>query len=316
MAGFAGSHLADYLVANTDWTIFGFDRPGVSRCHLQQCGDRVHCLEVDLLDATAVQDAYRQVQPDYVFHLAGQASVAQSWAHPWQTFEANVRAQMNLFDAAVKLGQPQRALAIGSADEYGSASLPGVPLSENAPLLPANPYGVSKVAQDLLAYQYFRGYGLPVVRVRPFNHIGPRQNEGFVASSFARQIVEAELGLREPSIQVGNLEARRDFCDVRDVVRAYFLALTAGLPGEVYNIGSGRAIAIGELLRILLEMARCRVTVHTDPNLLRPSDAAEVLCDSRRLREQTGWVPEISIERTLADLLAYWRDRLQSKSTH
>ena len=314
VAGFAGSHLADFLLANTSWRVSGSDRPGSNRYNLQQLEGRLDYLEGDLTDPDQAMAVYDRVRPDYVFHLAGQASVADSWSRPWETFVVNVRSQLNLLLAAVKLGPPRGILAVGSADEYGSANATDSPLSEDRLLLPSNPYGVSKVAQDLLGYQYYRGYGLPVVRVRPFNHIGPRQSDSFVASSFARQIAEAELGRREPVIRVGNLEVRRDFCDVRDIVRGYYLALTLGVPGEAYNIGLGTALRIADLLDILLSMATCQVRVEPDPEKTRPSDVREIRCDCSKFHAQTGWAPTIGIERTLADLLDYWRIRLRAET--
>jgi GDP-4-dehydro-6-deoxy-D-mannose reductase len=198
-------------------------------------------------------------------------------------------------------------LVVGSSEEYGLISPEDLPIDEDTPLRPLSAYALSKVTQDLMGLQYYLTHKLHIVRVRPFNHIGPRQRVGFVASDFASQIAAAELGLQPPTMLVGNLTARRDFCDVRDVVRAYVMLITHGAPGEVYNVGSGTSHAIQDLLDTLLGTSRVPIEVQVDPKRMRPSEVPEVICDATRIRERTGWRPTIPIEQSLHDILEYWR---------
>jgi GDP-4-dehydro-6-deoxy-D-mannose reductase len=202
-------------------------------------------------------------------------------------------------------------MVAGSNEEYGLIRPDELPLTEDNPLRPNSPYGVSKVTQDMLGLQYFLSHQLPVIRVRPFNHIGPRQAPGFVAPDFALQIAQAEVGLRSPRIQVGNLNVHRDFTDVRDMVRAYYLAITFGVPGDVYNIGSGQSHSVHELLDVLLSYSHVQITVEPDPERLRPSDVPMVRCDASKFRALTGWEPTVPFKATLRDVLDYWRQRVQ-----
>jgi GDP-4-dehydro-6-deoxy-D-mannose reductase len=310
IGGFAGSHLADYLLAKTDWQIVG--------CVLNECDtpahlqNRIDCQAVDLRDPTAVRQMLDRVAPDFIFHLAALAQVGDSWRNPWPVLQNNILAQLNLFQALADLGAKPRTMITGSNEEYGLVRPEELPLTEENPLRPNSPYGVSKITQDMLGLQYFLSHHLPIIRVRPFNHIGPRQAPGFAAPDFARQIAEAEVGLRPPRIQVGNLEARRDFTDVRDMVRAYYLAVTQGTPGEVYNIGSGQSHTVQELLDVLLSYSRVDISVEQDPTRLRPSDVPEVRCDASKFHTLTDWEPSISFETSLRDVLDDWRRRVQS----
>jgi len=309
IAGFAGSHLAEYLIRNTDCAVAGTIHRQDSRvAHLR---DHVALYRVDLRDEAAVAELIAEVRPALVFHLAAQSFVPISWQHPWMTFEQNVHGQVNVLQAVAQQELDARVLVVGSNEEYGLIRPEHLPVDEETPLWPASPYGVSKVAQDLMGWQYFRSYDIPVVRVRPFNHIGPRQGDRFVAPAFARQIAEAEVGMREATLRVGNLTAVRDFTDVRDMVRAYWLTLTCGQPGEVYNIGSGQGRSIDDLLGGLLALSSVEFTVEQDPARMRPSDVPESVCDASRLRAATGWQPEISFEQSLHDILADWRERVR-----
>jgi GDP-4-dehydro-6-deoxy-D-mannose reductase len=316
VGGFAGSHLADYLLSQRDNQyddtsgVWGCDRLGFRPAYLPE---GVRLRSADLRDPDATLALLAEVQPDRIYHLAGQAHVGDSWKDPWETLEANLRAQVNLLEGLVRLGQQPRVLVIGSADEYGVVAPEALPLNEDRPLRPDSPYGVSKVGQDLLGLQYFLSHHLPVVRVRPFNHIGPRQHTRFVAADFAAQIAAIEAGQHPPVIQVGNLSARRDFTDVRDTVRAYYLALDQGEPGEVYNVGSGRSWSIADLLHTLLGHARLPITVELDETRLRPSDLPDLVCDARRLQARTGWQPRVPFAQTLIDLLDYERARLADR---
>lgn len=282
-----------------------------SEGHVAHLRSQLTLQKVDLMDPLAVQKFCTEMRPSYIFHLAAQAFVPKSWEDPWATLENNIRTQLNVLEAAVHLDPMPRVLVIGSADEYGLVYPSELPIRETNPLRPYSPYAVSKVAQDLLGYQYAASYKLPAVRVRPFNHLGPRQSDAFVASSFARQIAEAEIGQREPVVRVGNLSARRDFSDVRDIVRGYYLAITMGEPGEVYNLGSERSHSIHELLTILQSLSKVAVRVEQDPARMRPSEVPELLSDCSKFRALTGWRAEIPLERTLADVLDDWRTRVR-----
>ena len=305
IAGFAGSHLAEFLLQETDWEVWGTIRhTDHNVAHLR---DQLRLVPVDLRDPEAVAHLVREVRPDRVYHLAGQSYVPASWHDPWATFEVNVRSQLNLLEALLAAGLAPRVLVVGSNEEYGLIRPEDLPVNEGTPLRPASPYAVSKVAQDMMGLQYFLSHGLPVVRVRPFNHIGPRQREEFVAPAFAKQIAEIEAGLHPPVVRVGNLDARRDFTDVRDMVRAYYLALERGVPGEVYNLGSGEAHSIRELLEILLELSTVEVTVEQDPARVRPVDVPVSVCDAAKFRTQTGWAPQIPFRESLRSVLEYWR---------
>jgi GDP-4-dehydro-6-deoxy-D-mannose reductase len=306
--GFAGSHLADFLLAQEDVQIFG----GVfGNCeNLVHLEGRVRSIEGDLRDLTFAQALLADVKPDRIYHLAGQAFPPLSWQDPWGTIEVNLRAEVNLLNAAAQAKSDARILVIGSFEEYGRVDPQALPVSEDAALRPDSPYGVSKIGQDFLGLQYFLSYHLHVVRVRPSNHIGPRQSEQFVTSNFARQIAEIEAGTRAPVLYVGNLTAQRDFTDVHDMMRAYYLALERGVAGEVYNIGSGRAWSIRQVLDLMLRESRVAIRIEEDPARLRPSDTPVMFCDASKFRARTGWEPTIPLEQTLRDILDYWREKI------
>lgn len=304
VGGFAGSHLADYLVAHTAFEVWGCDVVGTRRPFHPAA---LQLRAVDLRDPGAVTALLEEVRPDRIYHLAARAFVGDSWANPWDTLETNLRAQVNLLEAVRHAPQPARVLVLGSAEVYGRVPSTALPIHEDQPFRPDSPYAVSKVAQDLLGLQYHLSYQLPIVRVRPFNHIGPRQSRQFVAPAFAAQIAAIEAGRQPPVLRVGNLSARRDFTDVRDMVRAYYLALEQGVPGEVYNLGAGHSWSIQALLDTLRGFATVPVTVEVDPARLRPVDLPELRCDTRRFHAHTGWEPQIPFEQTLRDLLDYER---------
>jgi len=307
ISGFVGSHLAEYLLEHTDWqvagTVYG---PEDNIEHLR---DRLELYPAELSELETVTSVIEQAKPDYIFHLAAQPLVSLSRRDPWATLANNIRLQLNILEAVARLGSTTRILVVGSSEEYGLVQPDELPIKETNPLRPTSPYAVSKVAQDMLGLQYHLSHKLFTVRVRPFNHIGPRQRLGFVAPDFARQIAEAEAGLQGPVIQVGNLEPQRDFSDVRDVVRGYHLLITQGEPGEVYNLGSEQARSVRELLEKLMAMSKVPITIEQDPERLRPTDVPVMVSDSTKLREQTGWRPRISFEQSLQDVLDYWRER-------
>lgn len=310
IGGFAGRHLATYLAENTGWTLYGsvFEPVGTHQDLQDSTGAWLR--RVDLREELRVLELIRDSRPDYIFHLAALSSVGRSWHYPWETISNNIRAQLNILQALVTLDIRPRVLIVGSADQYGLVRPEDNPIDENTTLRPNNPYSVSKISQDMLGLQYFFSHQIPVVRVRPFNHIGPGQRRQFVAPDFASQIAQIEAGRIDPVMSVGNLEARRDFTDVRDVVRAYHLAITKGTPGEAYNIGTGQAHSIRELLDILLDLTEASIEVEQDPKRMRPSDVPLSVCDPDKLRKDTGWAPEIQFERSLADVLDEWRRRV------
>lgn len=308
-SGFAGSHLARLVSDQVDVDLWTCDRsPAQAGSPTLATGRH---MTVDLLDEPQVEHLIRAVRPTHIYHLAGQAFVGASWAEPWKTLEANVRAQLNLMEAVRAAGLSTRFLVVGSMEVYGRVPPHRLPVSEDYGLQPDNPYGTSKATQEMLARQYGRAYGLPVVCVRPFNHIGPGQSTNFVAPAFAAQIAAIEAGLQPPVMKVGNLTARRDFTDVRDMVRAYAAVLEAGEPDEVYNIGSGRSFSMQYLLDTLLAMSSISISVEADPSRFRHMDSPDIMADTRRLHERTGWQPEIPLDQTLRDVLADARLRVR-----
>jgi GDP-4-dehydro-6-deoxy-D-mannose reductase len=252
-------------------------------------------------------------RPDYIFHLAAQSFVPASWNAPSDTIITNVTGQTNLFEAIRALKIDPVVQIACSSEEYGLVHPDETPIKETNPLRPLSPYAVSKVSQDYLGYQYFQSYGLKAIRTRGFNHTGPRRGQVFVTSNFCSQVASIELGLQKPVIQVGNMEAIRDFTDVRDMVRAYWLAVTKAKPGEVYNIATGHGIHIREMLDLVLSFSRVKVETEVDPARLRPSDVEILIGDSSKFRADTGWEPRIPFEQTVRDLLDYWRKVLTDR---
>jgi GDP-4-dehydro-6-deoxy-D-mannose reductase len=308
VTGFVGAHLVDYLAAErSDVAIHGLVRRGVERVKLPAT---VRKIEAEIEHPASVDAVFDAVAPDLVVHLAAQSSVHQSWLDPDGTLRTNLHGTLNLLESLRRRRLQPRLLVVGSADEYGATQPASLPLREDCPLRPNSPYAVSKVAQGYLAMQHALSYGTPVVRTRTFPHTGPGRGEMFAEASFARQLAEIELGRREPVLEVGNLEAVRDFTDVRDVVRAYWLLLEKGEPGEVYNVCSGRGISLREVVERLIALSRTRVELRVDPQRLRPSDIPVLVGDPGRLRATTGWEPRFALERTLQDLLDDWRRRV------
>ena len=310
ITGFAGSHLAEFCLARPEVEVVGTYRWRSRRENIEHLKD-LELIETDLLDAASVHKTLARTKPDFIFHLAAQSFVPTSWSAPTATINTNVGSQVNLFEAMIALGLTEtRFLVVGSSEEYGLV-LPGeTPITEDNPLRPLSPYGVSKVAQDLLGFQYFRSYGLRTIRTRAFNHGGPRRGEVLLPSDFAKQIAEIEKGLRPPVVEVGTLDSIRDFTDVRDIVRAYWLALEKGEPGEVYNIGSGNDPTMQTILDSLLSLSDSKIQVKVVESKIRPSDVKVLISDSTKFRSATGWEPQIPLETMLADTLDYWRERV------
>jgi GDP-4-dehydro-6-deoxy-D-mannose reductase len=307
-AGFVGGHLAETILAQPGWEVWGSliaetDRPLVV--------PGVQAITADLREPEQARVLVEAAQPDAVFHLAAQAYVPQAWADPWGTYHTNIRGQLNLLEALDRAKLSARVIVVSSNEVYGLVQPEDLPLRENSPLRPNNPYAVSKLAQDFMGLEYFLDRKMPVIRVRPFNHIGPRQNERFVAPSFAKQIAEIEWGLREPVLRLGNMSAQRDFSDVRDITRAYVLAQEKGEPGEVYNIGSGQPRSVREMLDVMLAHSSAQIAEEIDPAKLRPSDTPISYADPAKFKRQTGWEPQYSFEQTCVDILNDWRARVK-----
>ncbi len=281
--------------------------------HLEDCGDEVIQLErnvdgIDIVDAPAISEAVLAGKPEAVYHLAGAADVGGSWATPHETFLANALGTLNVLEASRQVGA-DRVLAVTSADVYGRVAEDELPISEDQPLRPVSPYAASKVAADALAQQAWLGHRLPVVRVRAVHHLGPGQSDKFVAPSLAARVARNERDGGD-EVPIGNMTPMRDVTDVRDVVRAYRLLVERGNPGDVYNVCSGRSVAVKEIADLLLGMAARPMRLVSDPALQRPVDIPVLVGDSSRLARATGWAPTIPLDQTLADVLADWRSRL------
>ncbi len=311
ITGFVGSHLAEFLL-DRGIEVHGIVRWRSKHDNIEHLSGhpRLRLHDCDLRDASAIHEVLAKVRPSRIFHLAAQSFVPTSWLAPAETLSTNINGQLHLFEAIRQLKLDPIVQIAGSSEEYGIIYPRELPIKESNPLRPLSPYGVSKVGQDLLGYQYHMSYGLRVIRTRAFNHTGPRRGQVFVISNFAKQIASIEAGLQSPSIQVGNLTARRDFTDVRDVVRAYWLATEKGKSGEVYNIASGTDYTIKWLLNKLIKLSPVKIDVVQDPDRMRPSDIQRLLGDSTKFRKLTGWKPEIPIEQTLEDTLDYWREKI------
>ena len=301
-SGFAGGHLLD-LLSQDHRSLVGWQRPGAA---LPSHHSNVRWMAVDMLDSAAVRQAVGETRPAVMYHCAGAAHTAQSWRNAASTLEANVLGTHHLLEALRAAHLKSRVLVPGSALVYRPSDQA---LAEDATISPQSPYATSKLAQELLGVHVVREAALSVFLTRSFNHLGPRQAPSFAASSFARQLARIEAKLEPPVIHVGNLEARRDMTDVRDVVRAYRDIVARGRPGRVYNVCSGRAFPIADILQRLVALARVQVEIRVDVTRLRPNDVPLLLGDARRIREEVGWSSAIPIDRTLADLLDYWRAR-------
>ncbi len=371
ITGFAGSHLAEYLLSmgggkSDRAEVYGTVRHRSPLDNISGIIDRISLIKgTDIRDAHSVEAAIKQSEPDYIFHLAGQSLVPASWVSPVDTLETNVIGTVNLLEAVRRSERHPVIQIAGSSEEYGcpprvpvrdgwvrdrpvsseelergswknspmgikmschkitdeehdfeinsspeSKLVFKLPITEDFPLLPLSPYGVSKVAEDLLGFQYHKSHGMKIVRTRAFNHSGPRRSESFVASNFAKQIAEIEKGKRNPVVKVGNLEAMRDFTDVRDVVRGYWLAASRGKYGEVYNICSGKAVSIQTVLDTLRMQSTAQFEIVKDKERMRPSDIPVLQGSCSKFMRQTGWKSQISFSQTMGDLLDYWRGKI------
>lgn len=309
ITGMAGSHLAELLLKDSV-KVFGIKRVRSPLENIVGIIDKIKLYDCDLMDPISIRRVLREVKPDYIFHLAAQSFVKASWDDPILTMRNNIEGQMNLFNALVDLNLNPVIQIAGSSEEYGAVELHEIPINESCPLRPLSPYAVSKVAQDLMGYQYWKSYGLNVVRTRAFNHSGPRRGEIFATSTFAKQVVMIEKGLQKPIIKHGNLDAIRDLTDVRDTVNAYYMLVKKGKSGDVYNICSGSDWTMKQVMNFLISQSKVEIGEEIDPNRLRPSDLPVLIGDNSKIINEIGWQSEISMGQMLGDLLEYWRNKI------
>jgi len=311
VTGMVGSHLVDHVLANyADVEVHGLMRWRSPIDNIRHAIDRISVHLADLNDLGSLIRLLETVQPDRIFHLAAQSYVTTSFTAPVDTLRTNVIGTSNLLEAVRLSGVEARIHICSSSEVYGQVIEGDLPIRETMPFRPASPYAVSKVGEDMIAYQYGLSFGLHVLRTRMFTHTGPRRGAVFAESAFARQIARIEVGLQSEPVRVGNLDSVRTYADVRDAVRAYWLLLEKCPPGEVYNIGGTRTLTIGDILEILKSMALVPIEHVVDPDLLRPSDVTLQVPDISRFQKATGWTPEIELEQTLGDLLNYHRQSL------
>lgn len=303
-AGFVGAYLIHHLKEELHQEVAVTKMPNE-----QVQAEGVEVYDLNILEKDSIVELLQKIHPDYIFHLAAQSSVSVSWKNPQLTIDVNVKGGVNLLDALREVDYRPRVLLIGSGEEYGHILPNETPIQEDNTLRPGNIYAATKACQNMLGKIYADAYGLQVMMVRAFNHIGPNQTPLFVVADFCKQVAEIESGTREPIMKVGNLAAKRDFTDVRDVVRAYGMLIEKGEAGETYNIGSGHAIAIDEILKMIVANSKVDIKVEIDPAKLRPVDVPIIEADTAKLREITGWKPQISLEQTIEETLNYWRDR-------
>ncbi len=308
ISGFVGPYLARHIAENAPeaqvWGMVWAADPAKASSSVQQ-------IEGDLTDISSLETALNQVRPDIIFHLAAASSVASSWDHPGRYLEVNAVGTVNLLEVVRTLDLDTRVVVSSSAEVYGAVPSDQQPITEASPMEPLSPYAASKAAQDLLTAQYYYGYGMPTLRLRLFHHTGPRRPTQFVASSFAHQIARIERGLDPPRLAVGNLEAIRDFTDVRDIARAYWLAAVRGEPGAAYNVCSSRSTSIRGVLDMLLAQSEVEVEVEVDPDRLRAADIPCLVGDHSKFSDATDWQPEIPLTETLGDLLNWWRENIE-----
>jgi GDP-4-dehydro-6-deoxy-D-mannose reductase len=314
-AGFAGSHLAEYLLGKGE-EVIALVGPEEGQANIQEIAVHLQAARADLRDYDSVLEVLQLSKPQRIYHLAAFSSPAKSFENPEMTYQVNFMGTLNLLSAWLRVGMDCRFLLVSSAEVYGIVPREKLPLREEMELRPVNPYAGSKAAAEILALQFFRSYGLPIVRVRPFNHTGPRQSSEFVCSKFARQVAEIDLGVRPPTILAGNIHVIRDFSDVRDIVRGYGDLLESGAPGEVYQLCSGHPASIESILQTVISFASRPVQVSVDESLIREQEAAEVWGDYSKARLAVGWEPRHELADTLRALKLYWEARVKSQDEH
>jgi GDP-mannose 4,6-dehydratase len=319
ITGFVGSHLAEYLLNNTDEEVYGTYRWRSPRDNIENIESALKLVPFELTDYASVLSCIETVKPDVIYHLAAQSYVKDSYIHPFATLEVNTGGTAKLLEAVKTLkhqGEIDPIIHICSSSEvYGQVKEEETPITEDNPFRPASPYAVSKAGADLFALQYHDSWGLKTIRTRMFTHTGPRRGEVFVVSAFAKQIAMIEKGFQEPVLRHGNLDSIRTFTDVRDAVKAYRLLVNKCKPGEVYNIGGSETMSIRKMLKELLELSpkKKEIELRLSRNLLRPSDVTLQIPDAGKFKKETGWEPEIPFEKTLRDTLNYWRNELKNK---
>lgn len=301
-AGFVGNYLIDHIQKNCIWSIVvtKMQHEIINRKNIQ-----IH--DLNILEPETLLAFLKEIRPDYIFHLAAQSSVALSWKNPGLTVDVNIKGMLHVLDAVRELDYKPRLLLIGSGEEYGHVRAEEVPIKEDTIVRPGNIYAATKACQSMIGSIYAEAYHMDIMSVRAFNHIGPNQAPIFVVSDFCKQVADIEKGLQEPVIRVGNLSAKRDFTDVRDVVEAYVLLMEHGKPGEVYNVGSGNALEIQYILDEILKQTASEIKVEVDSGKLRPVDIPVIEADISKLIACTGWKPKIGLKQTLTDTLEYWR---------
>ena len=304
-AGFVGKHLVDHLL-EIGWDV------SATQLGTESMSTRIPMYELDILEPHAISSVLSATTPDFVFHLAAQSSVPVSWEQPGLTVDVNIKGGVNLLESIRVMQKPPRVLLIGSGEEYGSVAPNDIPIKESIPLRPSNIYAATKVAQGLIGQIYSKAYDLEVIIIRAFNHVGPGQSDAFVLPNFSKQVALIEAGIVEPVLRVGNLDAKRDFTDVRDIVRAYRLLAEKGISGEIYNVGSGKAISINELSDMILSLAKLHISKQLDFHRLRPADIPVYEADVSKLVMHTNWKPEIPMIKTLSDILDEWRGKVSN----
>lgn len=306
IAGFAGSHLAEELL-RSGYRVYGTKLKGESKEKLRGFITSISISDLDLRDLPATHRLVRRIKPEVVFHLAAISSVGQSFAEPQLTFDVNLLGTVNLLESLRSVDTIGKILIVSSSDVYGVVRKSDLPLKENTPMHPVTPYGVSKAAVDMIGYQYFKSYAMPIVRVRAFNHTGPKQNPGFAVPDFCRQVAAIEEGGSKPVIRVGNLDAERDISDVRDIVRGYKVLAEKGKEGDAYHLCCGKAHKIRYILDHILSLSTNSIEVRRNPRLMRPSETPRLLGDFSKARRVAGYKPTYELTDTLRDTLDYWR---------
>ena len=304
-AGFVGAYLTRHLHDDLKWEVV------VTKMPQEQIEANAKVVDLNILESDKVVSLLQEEKPDYIFHLAAQSSVAVSWKNPGLTVDVNIKGAVNVLEAVRGMEKPARVLLIGSGEEYGHILPEESPIKETNHVRPGNIYAATKACQNMLGAIYAEAYQMDVMMVRAFNHIGPNQAPIFVVADFCKQVAEMEAGMREPIMQVGNLSAKRDFTDVRDVVRAYGLLVQYGKAGETYNVGSGLAIAIEQILQMIVSKSALDIQIEIDPEKLRPVDVPIIEADTQKLVQTTGWKREISLEQTIQETLDYWRKEVK-----
>lgn len=299
--GFVAGYLSEYLLKN-DYDVYG------TTIKESYKNARIKILKMNLLDVENVNNVIKNISPDMIFHLAGQSAVGLSWQKPVLTIDVNVNGTLNLLEAVKNSNVNSKILIVGSSDQYGIIKPENCPIKETQPQIPQSPYGISKKTQEEIGKLYVKAYNMNIIFVRAFNHISARQSENFVVPDFASKIVKIEKG-ENPVLKVGNLDTLRDFTDVRDIVRGYVMLLENGKIGESYNIGSGNVVKVKDILEKLVSLSNKEIKIEIDKEKFRPVDVPIVQCDNAKIRKDTEWIPEISIDETLKDVLEYWRGK-------